>query len=173
MLSFDARKSVPAESFRRMVKERPDEVRELGRALARPTKAAAVTATVTTETGDALELVLEKGEWKIDSSAVDLYSQDTPRHALLGFMRALERRRYDIVLRYIPDGHREGLDAAKLKTAWEGIEKDEMLLVLEGLKRALVSAVIEEAGERATMPYSKGTVQLVRERNAWKIEDFD
>lgn len=173
LLSDDARRGISLDAFRRMVKDNPEEVREIGRALQRPTAPPVVTAVVTSPGGQELELVLEKGKWKIESSAIDLYGQDTPRHAVQGFVRALERRRYDIVLRYVPDAHREGLDAAKLKAAWEGHDKEEMVQLLGALRQALPSATIEETGDRATLPYGAGTMQLVREHGLWKIEDFD
>ena len=173
MLSDEARRGVSVEAFRRMVKDNPDEVREIGKSLARPTAPPVVTATVTSPNGQELELVLETGKWKVESSAIDLYTQDTPRHAVLGFVRALERKRYDIVLRYVPDAHKEGLDAVKLKASWEGHDKEEMDQVLAALKQTLPTATVEETGERATLPYGAGTMQLVREHGLWKIEDFD
>jgi hypothetical protein len=173
MLSDEARRGVSLEAFRRMVKDNPEEVREIGKSLQRPTAPPVVTATVTSPSGQELQLVLEDGRWKVESSAIDLYAQDTPRHAVQGFVRALDRKRYDIVLRYVPDSHKEGLDGPKLKAAWEGHDKDEMTQVLAALKQALPAATIEETGERATMPYGAGTMQLVREHGLWKIEDFD
>jgi len=110
---------------------------------------------------------------RVDASSIELYAQDTPRHAIYGFIRAVERKRYDVVLRYVPDAHREGLDATKLKSAWEGHEKEEIEQVVSALKQALPTAAIEETGERATMAYGAGTMQLVRERGLWKIENFD
>jgi hypothetical protein len=132
-----------------------------------------VTATVTSTSGQELDLVLEDGKWRVDASTIDLYAQDTPRHTISGFIRAVEHKRYDIVMRYVPDGHKEGLDAAKLQSAWEGHEKQEIEQVLAGLKQALPSSTIEESGERATMPYGAGAMQLVREHGLWKIENFD
>jgi hypothetical protein len=173
MLSEEARRGISLEAFRRMVKDNPEEVREIARALSRPTATPVVTATVTSANGQELELVLENGKWKVEATAIDLYAQDTPRRAIQGFIRAVERKRYDVVLKYVPDAHREGLDAAKLKSAWEGHDKDEIEQVVAGLKQALPSATIEETGDRATMAYSQGTMQLVRERGLWKIEDFD
>jgi hypothetical protein len=173
MLSDEARRGISLEAFRRMVKDNPEEVREIGRALARPTAAPVVTATVNGPNGQELQLVLENGNWRVEATAIDLYAQDTPRHAVQGFVRALERKRYDVILRYVPDAHREGLDAAKLKSSWEGHDREEMEQVLSALKQALPTATIEETGERATMPYGAGTLQLVRERGLWKIEDFD
>src|SRR3984957_10399221 len=173
LLSDDARRGTSLEAFRRMVKDDPDQVREVGRSLERPTAPPIVTAKVVAPDGQELDLVLEKGAWKIDATAIDLYTQDSPRHAVQGFVRALERKRYDVILRYVPDGHKEGLDAAKLKSSWEGHDKEEMEQVLSALKQALPTASIEETGERATMPYGAGTMQLVREHGLWKIEDFD
>lgn len=173
MLSDEARRGISLEAFRRMCKDNPDEVREIGRALERPTAPPVVTATITSPSGQELHLVLENGKWKVEAAAVELYAQDTPRHAILGFVRALERKRYDIVMRYVPDAHKEGLDAAKLKASWEGEEREEMQQVLAALKQALPTASIEETGDRASMPYGAGTIQLVREHGLWKIEDFD
>jgi hypothetical protein len=173
LLSDEARRGISLEAFRRLVKDDPEGVREIGRALERPTAAPVVTATVTSPGGQELHLVLEGGGWRVDASTIDLYAQDTPRHAVQGFIRAVERKRYDIVMRYVPDTHREGLDSSKLQTAWEGHEKEEIEQVVAALKQALPTATIEETGERATMPYGAGTMQLVREHGLWKIENFD
>ncbi len=173
LLSDDARRGVSLEAFRRMVKDNPDEVKEIGRALARPTTPPLVTATVTGASGEQLVLVLENGKWKLDPASLDFYAQDTPKHVVMGFVRALERRRFDVILRYIPDSHKEGLDEARLRAAWEGPDKEEMQHVLTALKQALPTSTIEETGDRATLGYGAGTLQLVRERGLWKIEDFD
>jgi hypothetical protein len=172
-LSDEARRGISLEAFRRMVKDDPDGVREIGRSLDRPTAPPVVTATVTSPDGQELHLVLENDKWRVDAATIDFYAQDTPRHAIQGFVRALERKRYDVVMRYVPDAHKEGLDAAKLQAAWEGHEKDEIQQVLAALKQALPTATIEETGERATMPYGAGSMQLVREHGLWKIENFD
>lgn len=172
-LSDEARRGISLEAFRRMVKDDPDSVKEIGRSLERPTAPPQVTATITSPSGQELRLVLEDGRWRVDASTIDLYTQDTPRHAIQGFVRALERRRYEIVMRYVPDSHKEGLDPAKLRAAWEGHEKDVIQQVIAALKQALPAATIEETGERATMPYGAGSMQLVREHGLWKIENFD
>jgi hypothetical protein len=173
LLSDEARRGISLEAFRRMVKDDPEGVREIGRALERPTAPPVVTATVTSPAGQELHLVLEGGGWRVDGSTIDLYAQDTPRHAVAGFIRAVERKRYDIVMRYVPETHKEGLDPSKLQAAWEGHEKEEIEQVVAALKQALPAATIEETGERASMPYGAGTMQLVREHGLWKIENFD
>jgi hypothetical protein len=173
MLSDDARRGLSLDAFRRILRESHDDVREIGQALSRPTSPAVVTASVTAQSGQTIDLVLENGRWKVEATAIDLYAQDTARHAVVGFVRALERKRYDVILRYVPDAHKEGLDPTKLKTAWEGHDKEEMEQVLAALKAALPSAAIEEVGDSAQMPYGAGTMHLVREHGLWKIEDFD
>ena len=47
LLSDEARRGVSLEAFRRMVKDSPEEVREIGRGLSRPPSAPVVTATAT------------------------------------------------------------------------------------------------------------------------------
>jgi hypothetical protein len=173
LLSDEARRGTSLEAFRRMVKDNPDEAREMGKALDRHTAMPVVTATLTGVDGQELHLVLEDGKWKLDSSAIDLYAQDTPRHAIQGFLRALERKRYDILVKYASDAHREGLDPQTLRDAWEKKEHAEIEQYIVAIKQALPTAPIEEAGERATMPYGSGSIQLVREHGLWKIENLE
>lgn len=112
LLSDEARRSISLEAFRRMVLENPEDVTEVARALARPAGDPAVRATVAMPNGDELALVFEDGRWRIDAAAIDLYGQGSPRQALVGFLRALERKRYDVILRYVPDAEREGVPGA-------------------------------------------------------------
>src|SRR5688572_10551605 len=167
MLSDEAKRSISLEAFRRMVLENPDDVLEVARALARPAAPPVVTATVTMPNGDELALVLEDGKWRVDAAAVDLYGQSTPRQALAGFLRAHERRRYDVLVRYIPEADREGgaggtmgaaaggkasgqtggggeITAEELRAQWEGAQKEETDRVLQALRAALPTATIEE-----------------------------
>lgn len=111
LLSDEAKRSMSLEAFRRAVKENPQEVIEISRAIGRPTADPIVTATVSLPSGDELLLIYEGGKWRIDAAAVDLYGQATPRQALVGFLRAFERKRYDVVLRFVPDAEKEGLSS--------------------------------------------------------------
>lgn len=113
-LSADARQTLSLDAFRRAVEENPTEALEVARALARPTSRPRVRATVTMATGEELLLVYEAGEWRVDRTAVDLYSQATPKQTLVGFIRAFERKRYDVILRYMPDAEKEGLEPASV-----------------------------------------------------------
>jgi len=173
LLSADARKSMPFDAFERMVKENPEEMKAIAEALDRPSGSPSVTATVTAPDGQTLLLRLEDGSWHVDRSAIEFYAQDTPEAALASFVRAFEHRRYDVLLRFVPDAKREGLDAGKLKTAFEGEQKEEVERLTQALKAALPTATIENLGDRATMSYGTGgTVELVREHGVWKVEEF-
>lgn len=109
LLSAEAKRTMSLEAFRRAVQENPEDAMEIARAISRPTGDPVVTATVTVPNGEELLLLYEDGTWRIDAAAVDLYGQATPRQALIGFLRAFERKRYDVVLRYVPDVEKEGL----------------------------------------------------------------
>lgn len=173
LLSAEAKRDMSSEAFERMVRENPSELRVLIEALERPTADPYVTARVTAPDGETLLMVYEDGAWRIDASAVDLYGQKTPAQALRSFVRAYENQRYDILLRFVPEAHREGLDAEKLKQAWEGEQKEEMDRLVAALTAGLAETQVELVGERATIAYgSAGTVELLREHGAWKIEDF-
>jgi hypothetical protein len=173
LLSDDAKKTIPFESFARIVKENPQEVSELATALERPADAPRVTATVTPPGGPVLLLVYEDGAWKIDGSSVDLYSQATPERAVFAFVRAFDNGRFDVLLRFVPDAQRGNLSPAALKKAWTGEQREEVERMMGALKAALPTARFELLGERATMAYGAGgTLELVRENGAWKVEDL-
>jgi hypothetical protein len=173
LLSEDAQKTIPFEAFSRIVKESPSDVAELAATLERPAAPPRVTATVTPPGGPVLLLVYEDGAWKVDGSSVDLYGQATPERAVFAFVRAYDNRRFDVLLRFVPDAQRGGLSAQVLEKAWTGEQKEEVERLVSALKAALPTARFELLGERATMAYgSGGTLELVRENGAWKVEDL-
>ena len=174
LLSDDAKKSIPFEQFKRMLQENPEQAQELVRAFERPQSGPArVTAKVTGSDGEPLLLVFENGAWRVDGSAIDLYSQATPESAAMAFVRGVENKRYNLLLRFVPDGQREGLTEATLRGAWEGEQKADMARLIEALKAALPAAHFEVVGERATLAYGAGgTIELVREHGAWKVEEL-
>ncbi len=173
LLSAEAKKEIPYESFQRIVRENPDEVKEIARSLSSPASPPRVTAVVTAPSGEALLLVYEGGAWRVDGSAIDLYGQATPEAALQAFVRAFRNRRYDVLLRFIPDAEREGLGVEELKRAWEGGERAELERLVSAVETALPTARLEVTGDRATMAFgAAGTVELVREKGVWKVEDL-
>ncbi len=173
LLSDESRADLSLEAFRDLVKNNPDEVRALITAAQREEHPPLVTAEFETESGQVLTLIYENGAWRIDSSAVNLYDQSEPRIALHSFLRAFDRKRYDILLLFVPDSQKDDLSVEVLKDAWEGEQRIEMEQITEELRSHLDASKIEVLGDRATMSYGAGGhVELVRERGAWKIEDL-
>jgi hypothetical protein len=173
LLSTEAQRDIPYAAFERMARENPDEVEEIARSLRRPVAHSTVTATVTGADGSQLLLVYESGGWRVDASAVDLYSQASPELAMESFVKAFESKRYDVLLRFIPAGQRAGLDANALRAAWEGEQKRDMTQLVQALKASLPTAKVELLGDRATLAYGPGaTIELLREQGVWKIEEL-
>jgi hypothetical protein len=183
LLSDEAKRGMSIEAFRRAVKESPQDAAEIARALARPATDPVVTATVVVPNGDELLLVYEGGRWRIDQSAVDLYGQATPRQAILGFLRAFERRRYDVVLRYVPDAEREGAagmagmeDApaeaaapAKAETLQAAAPKDAAPKPGETAKPAEAKPAVAPAGPaEEAKPGAGGQLTADKLRAAWE-----
>jgi hypothetical protein len=173
LLSREAQARVSLPVFTQMAQENPKEIEEISADLLRPTEPAKVTATLTTPDGDALLLVYEGDRWKVDASALDLYRQDSPLATLGSFLRAFDHKRYDVLLRFVPEAQAEGLSPEALQAAWEGEQRTHMERLTQSLKASLGNAKVEILGDRATVGYGAGgTVELVNEHGSWKIEDF-
>lgn len=123
--------------------------------------------------GTELALVQESGQWKLKSDPLTFYGQGSPAEALRSFIRAIEARRYDVVLRFVPRRFADSITAEKLKQQWEGDKQIELVQLLKNLKDNL-SAPITVQGNRATMAYGLGNqVKFLNEGGTWKIEDPD
>lgn len=156
-----------------MLKENPEEIKELARSLRRPAQPPQVTATVTPPNGPTLLLVYEDGQWRVDASSIDLYSQATPERAVAGFVRAYENRRFDVLMRFVPDTQKKDLTPATLEKAWTSEQKDDVEHMMQALRAALPTARFEVLGERATLAFgASGMLELVREHGSWKVEDL-
>jgi hypothetical protein len=164
---------VPFEEFHAHVREHPAEAKQIASSMLKEDVDAEVTASVPYGEGDEVKLLREDGEWKLHGNVVHFYDQSTPRAALRSFIRAMERRRYEVVMRFVPKADREGMTVEQMRKAWEGERREEIERLLSNL-RANMDNPIEVVGDRATMPYGERfTVQFVREDGVWKIEDPD
>jgi hypothetical protein len=173
LLSAEAQRDIPYASFERMARENPAEMKEIARSLRRPIAESYVTATVTGPDGNTLHLVFEGGAWRVEASAIDLYSQASPQLAVASFVKAFEGKRYDILLRFVPSSKRAGMDEKTLRKAWEGEQRQQMTQLVQALKASLPSAKVDLLGDRATLGYGAGaTIELLREQGVWKIEEL-
>lgn len=176
LLSAETRRLLSYEDFSRVARESPDEVRETLRWLDRVDPRAPVTARLELQGGEPLMLVEEGGQWRLDPSALEFYGQRTPRQTLRSFARALQNRRWDVLLRFAPRRIAEGLNAEQLRAAWDrGSEAEQVQAMLTQLQIALdANREPEVSGDRATPQYGPGSrylAQLVREDGVWKVEN--
>lgn len=165
------RQRVSLEEFRSHLQQNDEERRELAGALTRVAGPAEQTAIIYYDEGRELQLRREGERWLVADNVVDFYDQSTPRAALRTFIRALERKRYDVMLRLIPEADKHGITVERMRQAWEEEQPEEMQRLLSNLRQHIDNP-IERVGDHATMPYGdRAAVQLLREEGVWKIED--
>jgi hypothetical protein len=173
LMSAKFRETHTREDFNRLLREHRTEVKQAADQLKMQPQKVKLEARIDYGEGESLRLVKDKGTWRIADNPVDFYGQSTPAEALRSFVRAIERRRYDVVLRFVPNKWAEVMTEDKLRRQWEGGKKDEVKGLLKNLK-ANLSAPIHKSGNTATMPYGdRFEVRFVREDGVWKIEDPD
>ena len=171
LMSSDYRKRVSFAQWKRRLSENPQETLDVSNALSGVRASAEQRAVIPYDDGAQLELRREGDRWYLASNVVDFYDQSTPRAALRAFVRAMERKRYDVVMRLIPSADKEGITAERMEQAWTGDERESVERMLSVLREHLEDP-IEVIGNHATMPYGDhARVQFVREGDVWKIED--
>lgn len=123
--------------------------------------------------GERLSLVQEPDGWRFARDPLELYPQRAPDEALRSFVRAIERKRWDIVLRFIPQKYRNTITAETLQKSWEGERRNELMAQL-ATARAHLDEPIELVGDEARLPLGeRRQVKLVREDGVWKIETLE
>jgi len=173
MMSDAFRKLYTRDQFISLLREDPEWLRRNLQRLRTSPQRVLVQARVEYGDGDALKLIEERGSWRIASDPTEFYSQRTPAEALRSFVRAIERKRYDVVLRFVPAKWAGSMTIDKLRKVWDGSKRQEVVTLIKRLK-ANLEAPIQQSGDRASMPYGeKFEVRFVREDGIWKIEDPD
>ncbi len=125
-------------------------------------------AEVTYAPYERVQLRLGEAGWRITGGVFEGIGQQTPRDALLGFMRALEARDGAALLRYAPSTYAQHMSAAQLQADLEarGAEIDELVAALQQAQ----DAPITERGPRAWLRYGEREITFVREGEVWKVE---
>ena len=174
LMSERYRRTHDREEFVRSMKESPREVEHTISRLSASGRRVDVEARfLYDDLQDELRLVQEGGSWKIANDPLDFYPQDTPGHTLRSFVRAVELKRYDVVLRFVPNEWRKQMTEAKVRDQFEGTKKDEVQEMLRRLV-AHIDNPIQQDGDEARMPYGeRSEVKFVREEGLWKISDPD
>ena len=123
--------------------------------------------------GERLALVQEPDGWRFSRDPLDLYPQRAPDDALRSFVRAVERKRWDVVLRFIPQKFRSTITAETLKQRWEGDGAAELAAQLAVVK-AHLDDPLELSGDEARLPVGeRKQVKLVREEGVWRVETLE
>ena len=136
------------------LKEQAVQLRE---SLAKPIKAR---AQITYLTGTRASLLLDESRWQIDEGIAVTVATATPIDALRAFVRAVEQRSYDAVMKLLA------------KQVRENIERD-IGERLSKLKQSL-NQEIEVTGNRARLQYDpRYKIELTNEDGQWKVLDFD
>lgn len=171
LMSSRYRERVPLEELERLMREQPAEIAATADALERPL---AVEEEARAHLASGEDVLLEHGDggWRVVTNVADFYARGTPRETIRSFVRAIEHRRYDVVLALLPPGERERLTEEGLREQWEGPAREEVERLVSALRGGLETSPIEQSGDRAVMPYGdRFRVVLVREAGQWCIED--
>lgn len=179
LMSGPYRARVSLARFRDDLRAEPTLVAADAAALAHA-RVGSVRATVQTSSGSAVSTILESDGWKLDDHPLVAFAQDSPRAALRTFVRALDRRRYDVLLRLIPAGRRVNVTEETLRRTWEGPDAAPHRALLGRLRASLEEPIID-LGKEAHMPFGtagageaaggEGEVQFLLEDGVWKIDD--
>lgn len=173
MMSSDFRDRHSREEFIRMMKENPKEVADTAEQLGRTRESVTIHAELRYGLGERMRLVRERGAWRLASNPIEFYSQESPRDALRSFVRAYLLKRWDVMLRFVPNQYRERMNEDTLRRQFEGDQAEEMAERMKALE-ANIDAPITDKGDEARMPYGdRHEVRFVREDGLWKLQDLD
>lgn len=169
LLSAALRRRVSPADLKQRMDADPAELAADARSLRANAERWATRVEVTLPTSERVALVWQEGAWRLDTVPLDPYGHATPAAALATFVRAVESRRYDVLLRLIPERQRAGMTTDLLRAFWEGAEAPRQRALLRELRQALETP-IEEEGDEAFMTYGSRQLHFVRESGLWRIE---
>lgn len=159
LLSERSRRDLGREGTRRLVADARKELAAQATFLARPESKPDATAVIRYADGEAAELALEDGVFRVSSAAALPASARTPSEALSGLRQALARRSYAALVRVLSEETRGALES-DVSAIVRGLEDPETL-------------DIEIEGDEGEVQLPGGhVVKLKREAGVWRIEDL-
>ncbi len=172
LTSRDLQRRMPFEAFAAGFRGAGAEAPALGQRLQAEAPRVPPRVEVELATGERVPLVFEGGGWRVDGPVYEAWGQETPRAAVRTFVRALDARRYDVLLRLVPDRERGALTAEGLRAFWEGRDAEAHRQLLVKVRAALATPLVE-SGDEARLPLGgDGEVRLAREAGGWKVEEL-
>ena len=170
MMSPAYRERVDQQTFISSIRKNPAEMQFILGQLSNKAQQVTISAALDVGSQERLLLVNTSGHWSIATDPMAFYPQQTPAQAIRSFVRAIENKRYDVLLRFVPAQRAKNLSEAHLKKYFEGSERDEAQSLVRAIK-ANLSSPIHIAGETANMPYGeRNVVKFLLEDGVWKIE---
>lgn len=130
-----------------------------------------VTAELDYNDYDKLQMTLGPDGWRISGGVLALYEQDSPRAAVVSFVRALEARDHERLMQFIPSDYAQHMTPESLAADLDSRKEEVDALVLE--LKANLDQPISVRGDHAYLRYGEHKVTLVLEGDAWKVEDPD
>lgn len=120
---------------------------------------------------DTLDIGLTRSGWRIEGGLFNFYGQRTARETLHSFIKAAERKKYDVLMRFVPDDYAQHMSAEQMQKQFEENPGriDEMVALLKQNQDNLITT----RGSRAEMKYGPYTMEFRKEDGLWKIEDAD
>jgi hypothetical protein len=143
--------------WRTIQPELREQAAQLKTTLSKPIKAR---AQITYQTGTRANLVYDEAGWQIDEGIAVSALAATPVDALKAFIRAVEQRSYEGVMKLLSKQVRENIDR----------DISERLTKL----KAALNQEIEVTGNRAKLQYDpRYKIELSNEDGQWRVLDFD
>lgn len=162
------RSRVSFNTWQKNVADNPQEASETSRRLGRVRTPDDVRA-LAQNAREPLQLTQEQGQWYIASEPIEFYDQSTPRAALRSFIAAFTRKRYDVILRLMPEADKEAVTSETLTQHFGHAARDQIARMLSQLVPN-IDAPIELHEQHATMPYAEHRrVSFVLEQGRWRI----
>jgi hypothetical protein len=160
MLTAESQRTFGPEGTRQLVADASVELAQQGEALESEQARVETGAVVRFADGEQATLVVEEGQFLVESAGVLPAGARTPTEALIEFRQALARRSYPSLLR-VMDQQSSGALEDDLRTLVIGLEEPDTLDV-------------KVTGDTAEVTVPGGHwVRLKREAGVWKVEDFD
>jgi hypothetical protein len=169
-MSAGYRQRVPYDQFRRQLEAAGGDGKWAGTSLRQHGERWGARLEVPLAADERAVLVREAGAWRLDTPPFPTFNQETPRAALRAFIRAVETRRYDLLVELAPARYRAEVTPEKLQRYWHSRGPERTRALLAALLLALERPVVEEGDEAYIVYQGDRQVRFIREDGLWRIE---